>query len=715
VVLLHEGSNTVQVTSLGGDSDVSLVDTLRLSYPHRYATDNDALTISVVSGATIRVSGFSKGNVRAVDITDPHNIKEIAQLLVVPGNGSYSADIQIAGASAEQPHFVMVFADGRESHPDSIIANTPSSWRTNQNGADYLVITNRHFVAAAQSLAKYRASQGMISEVIDTEDLYDEFTFGEHSPEAIRGFLQTTSTWSLKPHYVLFLGDASFDPKNYLGQGATDFVPTKLLDTTLMETASDDWLADFDNDGVADLSIGRLPARTGADANLMVNKIMNYERMPSDPHRGALLVADRDFEASSAEVQSVLPSSLLKQMINRASNTDTEIHSQIITGINQGPILVNYLGHGSNGVWTGGRLLSNSDAPRLTNVESPSLFVMMTCLNGYFEDAYSDSLAEALVRNPGGAVAVWASTGMTEPAGQNLVAVEFYRQLFNGSSPLIGDAARAAKARTDDMDIRRTWILFGDPAMRLPGATPGSTNGTVGGAITDRQSAPLAGTTISLSGAVTRKMITNSDGSYSFQGLDANGLYTVTPSRPNYTFLPASRSFSLLGLRADASFTATAEAGPVNPLDSADYFVRQQYVDFLGREPDESGFNFWSNQIRSCGTDTTCVEAKRINTSAAFFLSIEFQQTGYLVYRTYKSAYGDLDHAPVPLTINEFLPDAGEIGRDVVVNKPGWEQLLEGNEQSFMAEFVQRPRFVALYPQTMTPPNLLTDYSQMRS
>jgi len=177
----------------------------------------------------------------------------------------------------------------------------------------------------------------------------------------------------------------------------------------------------------------------------------------------------------------------------------------------------------------------------------------------------------------------------------------------------------------------------------------------------------------------------------------------VTPTRVNYSFTPGSRSFSLLGLHTEASFVATAQATPINPLDATDYFVRQQYLDFLGREPDESGFNFWSNQIRSCGTDTTCVEAKRINTSAAFFLSIEFQQTGYLVYRTYKSAYGNLDGAPVPLTINEFLPDAREISRDVIVNKTGWEQLLDRNKQLFMTDFVQRPRFVAVYPSTMMP------------
>ena len=85
-----------------------------------------------------------------------------------------------------------------------------------------------------------------------------------------------------------------------------------------------------------------------------------------------------------------------------------------------------------------------------------------------------------------------------------------------------------------------------------------------------------------------------------------------------------------------------------------------------------------------------CVDAKRINVSAAYFLSTEFQQTGYLVYRFYKAAYGKVPGAPVPLRLNEFLPDTGEIGQGVVVNQSGWEQLLESNKQAFSTEFVQR-------------------------
>lgn len=118
-------------------------------------------------------------------------------------------------------------------------------------------------------------------------------------------------------------------------------------------------------------------------------------------------------------------------------------------------------------MWTGAPLLSTDDTAGLTNQNHLSVFVMMTCFNGYFQEIYSESLAEGLLKAPGGAVPVWASSGMTEPEGQTQADQELYRQLFSASPATLGDAVRAAKHSTSDADVRRTWILFGDPAMRL--------------------------------------------------------------------------------------------------------------------------------------------------------------------------------------------------------------------------------------------------------
>jgi hypothetical protein len=126
----------------------------------------------------------------------------------------------------------------------------------------------------------------------------------------------------------------------------------------------------------------------------------------------------------------------------------------------------------------------------------------------------------------------------------------------------------------------------------------------------------------------------------------------------------------------------------------------------LGREPDQAGLPFWTGEITSCGGNSQCADVKRVNVSAAFYLSMEFQQTGYLIYRIYKASFGnlaDIPNAPVPIKREEFLPDTQEIGNGVIVNQGNWQQELESNKQAFILEFVQRPRFVTAFPTTMTP------------
>ncbi|MFL6282095.1 MAG: DUF4214 domain-containing protein, partial [Pyrinomonadaceae bacterium] len=153
---------------------------------------------------------------------------------------------------------------------------------------------------------------------------------------------------------------------------------------------------------------------------------------------------------------------------------------------------------------------------------------------------------------------------------------------------------------------------------------------------------------------------------------------------------------------AEASTATTAG----NPIDDSQWFVRQHYLDFLGREPDLAGLQFWVNSIEACGADTHCREVKRVNMSAAFFLSIEFQNTGFLAYRVNKAAFGNITGKPVPVTRSLFLTDAQELAgtpAQVVVGQEGWEQQLEANKVAFTQEFVARSAFITLYPTAHSP------------
>ncbi len=192
-----------------------------------------------------------------------------------------------------------------------------------------------------------------------------------------------------------------------------------------------------------------------------------------------------------------------------------------------------------------------------------------------------------------------------------------------------------------------------------------------------------------------------------------SGTFIGKPGK-RYSFYSVSRdgAGNLEPAKTSAeSFTVTPNIS--NSIDDARFFVRQHYLDFLSRQPDQSGWDFWTNEITSCGANAQCIELKRINVSAAFYISIEFQETGYLVERIYKTSYGDAmgtstfggTHTlAVPIVrLNEFLPDTQGIGQGVVVGQTGWETVLENNKQAFTAGFVQRTRFTTAYPTTRTP------------
>jgi hypothetical protein len=182
-----------------------------------------------------------------------------------------------------------------------------------------------------------------------------------------------------------------------------------------------------------------------------------------------------------------------------------------------------------------------------------------------------------------------------------------------------------------------------------------------------------------------------------------------------FTISLGSPTNASLGTPANATITILDNDtinGP-NPIGQSSFFVRQHYIDFLSREADSSGLSFWTGEINQCGSDAACIQTKRNNVSAAFFQSIEFQETGYLVERLYKVAYGDasgistLDgnhQVPVPIIrFNEFLPDSQQIGRGLIVGQPGWEQVLENNKVAFTQGFVARSRFGTSYSALLTP------------
>jgi hypothetical protein len=472
--LLIAGANVVQFETLGGDADMSLFSSLRLSYWHTMQADDNELPFSADAGQTVTVTELTGANPRVVDITNTEGVLELA---VTPGVTPNSIDLRTPGDGTRT---LLAFTDLTIKTPLFVIANQPSSLHASGQSYNYVVVAHPSVAAQVAPLVTHRASQGYQATLVSIDDVYDEFSFGARSPQALKEFVaRARAAWTVAPRYVVLAGDATFDPRDYAALGFGDFIPTGFVDMGEMEleTASDDWFVDGNNDGVPDLAIGRLPVRTPTQASAIVGKIISYDAEAAGAWTtGVTLITDTDdpsvrFRASSAAVATRVPASFQVNRLDRDVVGAPALRDALFGLVNQGQLIVNYLGHGSTYIWgQSGELLGTADvAASWTPTGSRLPFVVaMNCLNGYFQGIYGEeSLAETLLRG-GGAVAVWASSSLTDAEPQGVMNDELFRIVFHTQGTL-GDAVIAAKGGTTNADVRRSWIFFGDPATRLKG------------------------------------------------------------------------------------------------------------------------------------------------------------------------------------------------------------------------------------------------------
>jgi len=470
---LSNGTNSVVLTSLNGEEDVSVVVKSRLTYQHLLRADNGALDVKLAGGRAVTIGGFGSNAVRAFDVTDAQHPTELQTTVAADPLGGFAATFTTLSGTSRT---VMAFDSSRLLAPGELASNTPSSWSDtngNSNGAkgaaDFYIVSNKLFIPAAAGLKTVRDGEGTATAIVDVDDLYDEFNFGIRTPGAIRSFFQLAASWKRAPGAFMLLGDASVDPRNYLDFGTFDYTPTKLVTTSLLTTASDDWFTDFNNDGIADIPVGRIPVRTPEEASLVLGKITSRGTPSGTWSKSALFVADHsadyDFGSVAVSLSHLLPSSITSQTVDYG--TTASPHNDTVSAMNNGALLATYIGHASVEIWAES-IFSSSDASTLTNGSRLPVVIALNCLNGLFHDVFTESLAEALLKAPnGGAVAVWASSALTQPDQQAQMGRALFQQLFSTENLTLGQAVARAKVVATDPDVRKSWILFGDPTMKL--------------------------------------------------------------------------------------------------------------------------------------------------------------------------------------------------------------------------------------------------------
>ena len=467
----NEGSNTLELKSIGQGSDFSLFSSLQLDYKRTYTAAQDELAFYTRNLRLTTVKGFTTPDIRVLDITYPDAPTTITNASVEPVDKAGSA-YQVT-LPAHRRKSLYAFAESELKSAHSIVENFPSTISATSNEADLVIITHRDWLTESNSWATYRQNDGLNVSVVDVDDVYDEFDYGVKGSDAIREFINYTQTsWQTAPGYVLLMGDASYDPKNYTGDGFHSYVPVRLVDTLYEETGSDEALADYDDDGLSEVAIGRIPARNPQQITDALNKVISFEQgLGTAPARGSLCVSDSpigyNFAQLCQSVQNQLPASIPTIDINR---DDANARTDLLNTMNEGKYLVNYSGHGSAGFWATNSLFNVGDATALSNQNDLSVYTMLTCLNGYFLRPVADSLSERLLNSTGGgAVAVWSSSGSTTPDIQQVMATRFFNQLGNNTQMnRMGDFIQDAKANlVGGRDVRRSWGLLGDPTLKV--------------------------------------------------------------------------------------------------------------------------------------------------------------------------------------------------------------------------------------------------------
>ncbi|MDE0468182.1 MAG: C25 family cysteine peptidase [Candidatus Poribacteria bacterium] len=498
---LNNGKNTIRITnptSAGAFIDILMLNWIQIDYWRNFEAEKDVLPFAITplldeTGAVnpnfeVQLKNFSTPDIEiyGIDGTRYVGLSPIADDKVP---GTYKVlfqSSQIRPKRVDDPTIQYIALTRNQFRKPKISVDAPSDLRSTQNGADYIIITHKHFLQDVQPLADFRRQQGMRTKIVDVQNIYDEFNHGILTPKAIREFLSYAyHNWQPPaPTYVLLVGDT--DIKNKI-----DFVPTMQVQIPgYGSSASDHQFVTFrGTDSFPDMLIGRMPANNRVDARIFVERAINYETAPKvGPwHKRFLMLAGSDIRfhwqtnglisnnqlSGRYEIQRIYAPYTEGELTLRDDDVLTPIGRRVIDGFNDGASIVNYIGHGGGGRWASSRMLDFKDPEQnLTNISQLPFVISMTCYTGSF-DGIKNSLAEELLRSEnGGAIAVIGATSIGLLDGDYLLNLEIFDVIFNDQTHNIGAIVAQAKTQflinaSKFLDLAEVFTLFGDPATNL--------------------------------------------------------------------------------------------------------------------------------------------------------------------------------------------------------------------------------------------------------
>ena len=500
-------SQAVQISASGGSTDLN---DIRWKAPATLTFNKKGAFFTGVDGTwTYRLSDVPAGAM-LYDVTD------WLHPVLLPMQATSGAMQFTDGPNAK--HYLLAGADTQFEPPVSMRATADLAKPINGRGL-YIAPAGLH--AALQPLLAHRTATGWLVKLIDTQAIYDSWSYGQVSPDAIRNFLRyAMSAWSIKPNAVVLVGDGNYDPLNHTGSAPPTLVPPYLADVDpwLGEAACESCYAQLDgndplSDALPDIYFGRLPAKNAAEVTVIVNKIIGYETaapgtwmwrnvFTSDNFREADGTMDEagNFAAFNDGGVAMQPFGVDAQRAYFDPYASTanqpghisdaaKAHERLLSLWNAGAAVVNYSGHGQTDHWAylGGsalNFLTAADAASLSNGARLPFVLSMACLTGSFHLPSSasggNSVDEQLVLAPnGGAIGTWSSTGMGVMYSHEFLRNGFYHALWSGTP---GSLTLGALTRASLIDLfehaaccqepLRTYALLGDPMTPLRVALP---------------------------------------------------------------------------------------------------------------------------------------------------------------------------------------------------------------------------------------------------
>jgi hypothetical protein len=519
---LLDGDNTVELTCTSG-VDTILLDWIEVAYTRDNGASGNSLKFSHSGEASFLITNVNGSEHLVYDITDATDVGRVVHAEVDVDEVEFEPQ---TGADVTQTFLVL--SSSALKTPAAIVADAPGDLGNTENEADYILITHRDLgwdgdgdeYPWLSELTALRQAQGNRVKVVDVADIFDEFSYGVTTPEAIKDFLAYAyESWSAPAvQFVLLVGDHSVDYKDNAGGAAQNFVPAYPAFTMYMgETVTDEYFARISGaDAVPDIYMGRLPAASAAEAAVMVQKILDYEAAQNTKswQRNVVLVADdqhedfeRVFEVMNDDAAALLPVGMTYSADDEGYLSTyvsaRDLTAYIQSQFNEGALMLNYSGHGGYKLWADERIFDSSnawpnfyhDVADLNEIgEQDSgmypFVVSMSCLSGYFaglESWESPSLMERLLRaDQKGAVAALMPTGETTTTGQHILNTALFEAVFSQDTRKLGPAIAAAKqvllanGGEDFEELSETFLLFGDPAMPLKVPLPRRPEGLQG-------------------------------------------------------------------------------------------------------------------------------------------------------------------------------------------------------------------------------------------